>query len=554
MQAVRSYADRVDVFCQAGHVTVPQKHNDLLAFLEPMVHQVKAPSPGRLFHPKIWVLRFVDQHGEERYRLICGSRNLTDARSWDAAVSLEGRVTDRVHKFNTPIADFVESLAARVPAGVPKPRRRAIRDLATNLRLVEWEAPIDVFPDWLTFHVFGRSQAPDVNLTGYRRMIVSPYLNDAGLETLWPDGATGECTVVSRDDQLDGLNVEWKDWLLESGARIRVLDDGAAIADPDSDEDAEWWSLTGLHAKIDIVERDKRAHVFIGSANATGAAWAGNDEIMVEIVGKVGTYGVEATVGYDEKAKRSLGFSKILMPYEPRDERDVDVDDELRRVLERALRELATGTFLARADVTPSSVGLRVTSAEMLKLPAAVPADSELVVELLTKPGSTCVARIGELLDHEWPLSAIEEITPFVVLRLSAGKGARRVEASTVVIATLVNDPPDRLDRILAGHFKSPGDFLRFVLLLLQMSGEGSWLAQGSGQGGFTGFSREADGAGLLESILSVLASNPDSVMDIDRLATRLEATEEGRKILPSGWSSFWASVMEAHSTLGGTP
>ena len=214
MQAVRSYADRVDVFCQAGHVTVPQKHNDLLAFLEPMVHQVKAPSPGRLFHPKIWVLRFVDQHGEERYRLICGSRNLTDARSWDAAVSLEGRVTDRVHKFNTPIADFVESLAARVPAGVPKPRRRAIRDLATNLRLVEWEAPIDVFPDWLTFHVFGRSQAPDVNLTGYRRMIVSPYLNDAGLETLWPDGATGECTVVSRDDQLDGLNVEWKDWLL----------------------------------------------------------------------------------------------------------------------------------------------------------------------------------------------------------------------------------------------------------------------------------------------------------------------------------------------------
>ena len=190
----------------------------------------------------------------------------------------------------------------------------------------------------------------------------------------------------------------------------------------------------------------------------------------------------------------------------------------------------------------------------MLKLPAAVPADSDLVVELLTKPGSTHIAPIGEVLDHEWSLSAIEEITPFVVLRLSAGSGARRVEASTVVIATLVNDPPDRLDRILAGHFKSPGDFLRFVLLLLQMSGEGSWLAQGGGQGGFTGFSMEADGSGLLESILSVLASNPDSVMDIDRLATRLEATEEGRKILPSGWSSFWASVMEAHSKLGGTP
>ena len=76
LQAIRTYSDRIDVFCQAGHVSVPSQRNDLLAFLEPMVHQVKAPRPGHVFHPKLWVLRFANDDGEERYRLVCGSRNL----------------------------------------------------------------------------------------------------------------------------------------------------------------------------------------------------------------------------------------------------------------------------------------------------------------------------------------------------------------------------------------------------------------------------------------------------------------------------------------------
>src|SRR4051794_19921389 len=46
LQAIRNYSNRIDIFCQAGNVAVPAQRNDLLAFLEPMVHQVKAPAPG----------------------------------------------------------------------------------------------------------------------------------------------------------------------------------------------------------------------------------------------------------------------------------------------------------------------------------------------------------------------------------------------------------------------------------------------------------------------------------------------------------------------------
>src|SRR5689334_2571260 len=58
LEAVRSCTDRVDIFCQAGQVAVPAQASDLMAYLEPMVHEVRRPRPGHLFHPKIWLLRY----------------------------------------------------------------------------------------------------------------------------------------------------------------------------------------------------------------------------------------------------------------------------------------------------------------------------------------------------------------------------------------------------------------------------------------------------------------------------------------------------------------
>src|SRR3954466_8109261 len=43
MEAVRSTADRIDVFYQAGQAAVPPQASDVLAFLEPVLHPVTAP-------------------------------------------------------------------------------------------------------------------------------------------------------------------------------------------------------------------------------------------------------------------------------------------------------------------------------------------------------------------------------------------------------------------------------------------------------------------------------------------------------------------------------
>jgi hypothetical protein len=548
LQAIRNYSDRIDVFCQAGHVSVPTPRNDLLEFLGGMVHQVKAPRPGHLFHPKLWVLRFADGEGEERFRLVCGSRNLTRDRAWDVVISLEGRRTLQRRSVNRPIADLLTSLAGRVPAGIAPERSAAITELAQGFRFVEWERPDDVVAsgDWLAFHVFGPGRSTPPDMSGYRRLVVSPFLNDAGVEKTWPDGV-GECVFLSRAEELDALGEEWRDWL-GLHADLRVLDETAAIPDPDSDEAGLRWSLSGLHAKLYIVERNKQAHVFIGSANTTDAAWSGNDELLVEIVGKVGTYGVEAALG------DSAGFGRILLPHSLGDSLTEPPEDELRRTFESALRELSALTYTATVEGERERPTLWVSSDEPLRAAASLPADVEITVELLSLAAQSHRPSFGMRLDRRWQLSEVEEITPFLVMRLASGKGAARVEVSSVVLARLVGDPTDRLDRVLARRIGTPSEFLRFILLLLQLAGREGWFPESQGTGSFGAFAIGEGGPGVLEAVLTALASSPGTIDDIDRLVKRLSTTEQGKKVLPDGWDAFWPSVVEARSRLGTQP
>jgi hypothetical protein len=86
LEAVRACTDRVDVFCQAGQIMVPAQHSDLMAYLEPMVHPVRRPKSGFLFHPNVWFLDYRTEGDPERYRLLCSTRNLTQSGAWDAVV------------------------------------------------------------------------------------------------------------------------------------------------------------------------------------------------------------------------------------------------------------------------------------------------------------------------------------------------------------------------------------------------------------------------------------------------------------------------------------
>jgi len=90
LESLRRFARKMTVFCQGGQIYIPKQGQLLLSYLETSVIEVTSPAGG-VFHPKLAVLRYVDEtsltpHDSPSHRplsVLCSSRNLTFDRSWD---------------------------------------------------------------------------------------------------------------------------------------------------------------------------------------------------------------------------------------------------------------------------------------------------------------------------------------------------------------------------------------------------------------------------------------------------------------------------------------
>lgn len=548
LDAIRSCTDRVDIFCQAGHLTVPRRHSDLMAYLEPMVHPVRRPRGGALFHPKVWFLHYRADEAPDRFRLLCSTRNLTDSQAWDAVVTLDGAGASEADIANEPLAALIESLPRSTVGDLALGRAARIAALAAAARRVGWERPEHVTS--LAFHLWGVQGAPPAapDFSGYRHLIVAPFCNADGLAQL-TRSARREITVVSRAETFDELGSE-------PFARCAtfVLDPVATLAAPDGpdagdaeqadDGDPAESTLTGLHAKVTVVERDHRAHIFIGSANATSAAFGGNVEFAVELTGGHSKLGVATYL--DDNAP----FRRLLQEYKPGAPTPSDPDDERLLSLLNRLRALSKIEFTL--TVQPSAVAgmhdLRLESVGEVRLGET----HELRVELLTLPGQAVELADGRPAGASFREVAVPNITPFVALHLTdrgTSSGTRPLQVSSVVHARLIGDPPTRLDEVLARQVDTPEKFLRFVALLLGLSGAASPVSSVLGGGSDAAWA-STGGAGMFEVMLNALATSPDALRDLGKLVERLESTDAGRRVLPDGFRTLWEPVKAALATI----
>lgn len=534
LQAVRQCSDRIDVFHQGGQIAVPLRASRLVAYLEPMLHAVRRPTPGTLFHPKVWFLRYLDPDtDEETYRLLCLTRNLTQDRSWDAVVRLDGWRQGRPSAGNRPLADLVRSLPGRCITALPADRVARIEQLADDARHIEWDLPADV--DDTTFHLLRGSRSAVPDFSGRRHLVVSPFLTDEGLGIVAP---SGQVTVVSRPESFDTL-----DPATLNGIDRRVLLSVPAIdEDPPTSQEPATESASGsvpfgLHAKIVVVERGHRAHVFVGSANATGPAFSGNVEFVVELIGSRSRLGVDATL--------DGGLATYLEEYPGTGGQDPDPEDDVRRRLEMALRQVVESQWHATVAPAGNDWAVTVSTARPVQLDDGMRG----TVELLTHPG-VALPLVAGATDHGTvPAVALADVTPFLAVRIELGG----LGAATVVRAVLDGDPPGRLDMVLASQVDTPEKFLRFLALLLGLdSGAALIGADSPASGAGAEFGVLGPGGGVLEAVLRALADNPQAVTDLDRLVQGLRRTEQGRAVLPDGFGTLWETVMAAHDRLTG--
>jgi len=488
LQALRTSARRLVVFCQAGRIQIPRAQR-LVAYLEDQVFEVTPPAEGGSFHPKLWLVRYVlpsmrdadrpDDLEAVRYRLLCLSRNLTFDRSWDTALVLDGKVAtrDRAYNRNAPLQSFISALPGMSVRPVPDGVTADVARLTEEVGRVNWDYP-EGFTD-LAFWPLGLPGSREPFNTRFRRLlVVSPFLADAFLERVGVEDS-GD-VLVSRLEELAKINPA----ALRSFEQIFYMRDEAALEEDGSDEveaaevpahvtegagptgqpppptdvPAHYVQPSGLHAKLFVAEDGADVRLWTGSANATTAGFEANVEFLVELRGRRREVGIDAFLRKGDA--KSAGFGDLLEPYRP-DAEPVPADPvqvELEALVEKARRAITSLGLSVHVEAAGDSGFSLVLEAGASA--GAVLDDDRLAIRCwpitLREDTHAVTPKIwsGEVARFE-PVS-LEAVTSFVAFDIEARSGRTSVPCRFALNLPLVGAPAGRREAIMRSFLDNP--------------------------------------------------------------------------------------------------
>ena len=539
MEALRRMSERLDIFCQAGAISAASWRSDLVALLEKSIHEVRRPRAGRIFHPKVWALRFSDSSAEPCYRLVVLSRNLAASRSWDTVLWFDGQPQGRQPiANNAPLGRLISALSDFAVVELPPERGDALAELAEDLRRVHWELPDGVRQ--AHFHPIGiprhRSFPVEEHFSGYRKLVISPFVRDGLIRRVLTPRPGQKAALISRGEELGTLEPD----TLES-LDVFELDPASQLSADDDGAEKDRAFLTNLHAKVFVVERARLAHLFVGSANATEGAFSGNVEFLCELVGPVAKFGVDALVG-DDAPLRSM-----LTPYVASDTPEVDQTGTVGRALEGLLIDIAAQVgFRTTVTRQPDGWVPRITADSELP---QVPAGTSVTIAAHNRPAETYELHSGVPIEIELSPREIADVTAFLQLTASRTDEGAVIERSTVICSRLDGEPDDRYHEIFARQIDTPEKFMRLLALLMGFA-SGNVAGNASGTGGWGGNWSTGGVQGVLELLARALSENPESIDHLATIVDHLRGSSSGMAILPPGWDDVWIPALEARRAM----
>lgn len=300
LNALQKVSDKVVLFCEAGQIKVPTKPTALSILLEKMVVEVALSKDRQLgrypsFHPKTWVLAYVNAEEDKKYRFVVMSRNLTFDRSWDVSFAMDSSESVRQKKKTRPICDFLEYLAENVHntsinAGK---KRNLIRGLRTELNSVSFSLENKRFGE--NFEVLplgiGRNayqmkddilfckEKGNANSTFNELVVMSPFLSESVIADFnLADRALSECkrTLITRRSELGKLKTSDVDNFTIYALKDEIIDGEDEISDELTDKKKQ-----DIHAKIYLRRKYSDVDLYLGSMNASYSAINKNVEMML---------------------------------------------------------------------------------------------------------------------------------------------------------------------------------------------------------------------------------------------------------------------------------
>ncbi len=525
LHAVRAHAGKLTVFSQVGEIALPPSRR-VFAFLEQSVIPVRAPLGG-VVHPKVWVLRYQapDDSGEQRLRVLIASRNLTFDASWDTVVRLDESVGGNGADLGS-LGELFEGLMSNADIDIAAGHENRVTSLSAALRTARFALPRGV--DELRVHVLGFTTTPSpLPLQVDRSLIISPFLSDKFFTSVRPVRVD---ELVSRAESLDLLQAS----AFSRATAAYVFDDGSS-SDLDAREERlsnrdPGRPLVGLHAKVFAFENAGRARLFLGSANATEAAFNSNVEVLIELLGSVADLGIdrlcEGTV--DEPGLRSL-FRTCGTPDPVTDPApEGPALDSARRAIARLPIE---------GFVEESGTGWAVSYRSRV----AVPAVDAAVIHCwpLASPGNRRRVAPSEAIDVRFE-TTIETISGFLAFEIIHDSGSL---TQFVVPVPLHNVPEQRERLLLRALVGSAERFLRYVLALLD---EGPARKDLPNTIPGSDADETTDGSAplplpVLEKLLRAMRRDPAKLAGLHPLVSDLAAEDA----LPPGFFDLWSMIYD---------
>ena len=560
LEALRRNADRLTIFCQAGYISVPPKDNYLYRYLEDIVVEVKAPGGG-VFHPKVWLLRYISEDAPTIYRLLNLSRNLTFDRSWDLILQMDGEVAERKVGFsrNRPLSDFVHTLpdlALREPSSRIK---NDIELMADEIRKTNFLPPAGFkgYPEFYPSGIPGYRSYRFPNNSSHL-MVISPFLTRPFINQITKNGDNHILIsrVASIDEMPPRLRNRFKNiYVLDDMATsdpedAAGLDEEIEIHDPSTNEDVE---LSGLHAKLFVMENGWDAKWLLGSANATDAAYRGrNVEFMIELNGKKSRFGIDKILGNEED---EFSLLALLKPYpESRQREEIEAAKiEAEKLAEQVRTWLVETEFsLEVQENDKAQFDLVLTAANKLR-----PLEGNFSISCWPVSLPIGYAQTLELSIINQPIIFpdinVLYITPFMAFQIEAKVDTCKHITRFVLNLPIKNLPPTRDDLIISAIIEDRGQFIRYLRLLL--AGDATSAIDDFIQ---IGQVRQNDSSGwfdldmpLMEDLIRALSRSPQNKIDrIAEIVEQLSRTPQGKEIIPKEFEQLWQAVMLAREEI----
>lgn len=302
LEALRATGDKVVLFCEAGQIHMPNNVTLLYILLEKMVFQVNTAKRKKVakypsFHPKFWLLRYVDENNFPLYRVVVLSRNLTFDRSWDITFCMDGVVNRRKTLKTEPVIDFISYLAGNLSSNDNgKAKQKKIKEIMRELPYVHFELNSKEFEDFEFLPVGIKNSkggfystedkafAPLFEDSFHEVLVMSPFLTSSVIKD-FNDKNTyinkTEYMLFTRAMSLGKLKPEDC-----SNFRIFTMKDTVVDGESAISEDDPQIQKQDIHAKVYMVRKYSDSYLYLGSLNASHNAKYGNIEFMMMLKSK----------------------------------------------------------------------------------------------------------------------------------------------------------------------------------------------------------------------------------------------------------------------------